>query len=150
MGALSTLLDGPGLVVVLIASGLGLLAMGGLTLVQGRSDIKRRTSEGAAAPAAGPRAEAQSLFRLVAYLETTLAGGDPREAKRIRTQLTRPASSIGAPSGSSFRPGSGARSCSAPSPPSGRPCSSRIWRRAICGSRRPRRRSSAISVRPST
>jgi tight adherence protein C len=88
MGALSTLLDGPGLMIVLVASGLGLLAMGGLTLVQGRSDIKRRTSEGAATVAAGPRAEAQSLFRLVAYLETTFAGGDPREAKRIRTQLT--------------------------------------------------------------
>ena len=86
MGALTTLLDGTGLVVVLIASGLGLLAMGGLTLVQGRSDIKRRTSEGAGALASGPRAEAQSLLRLVAHLETTLAG-DPREAKRIRTQL---------------------------------------------------------------
>ena len=72
----------------LIASGLGLAALGASTLLQGRSDIKRRTAEGVAVAASGGTSGTQqSLYRLVGYLETTFSGGDPHENKLIRTQL---------------------------------------------------------------
>jgi tight adherence protein C len=82
---------------LLVLSGLGLLAMGLASAVQGRGDIKRRTSSGLAeAPAHGQgngragnaRAEAQaSLHRLAGFIETTFSGGDPHEKKVIRVQL---------------------------------------------------------------
>lgn len=78
---------------LLVASGLGLLALGVSSALQGRSDIRRRTSQGLAeAAAAGHpgagRATAQaSLQRLAGYIETTFSGGDPHENKLIRTQL---------------------------------------------------------------
>lgn len=73
----------------LILSGMGLAALGAATLLQGRSDIRRRTAEGAAVAAApGGKADAQqSLFRLVAYLETTFSGDDPHQNRLVRMQL---------------------------------------------------------------
>jgi tight adherence protein C len=85
--------DGALVMALLIASGLGLLALGAASVLQGRSDIRRRTSEGLAEVSASrnpgaARLEAQaSLNRLVGYLETTFAGGDPHERKLIRLQL---------------------------------------------------------------
>ena len=82
--------DGALVLVVMIASGLGMVAILASGLVKGRSDIRRRTSEGLAEVPRGSagRADAQaSLHRLVTYLETTFAGGDPHERKRIRLQL---------------------------------------------------------------
>jgi tight adherence protein C len=83
-----------GLVLGLLAfSGLGLVAMLAWGAVEGRSDIRRRTQEGLEAaattrtPAARQARGAASLERLVGYLETTFAGGDPNERKLIRLQL---------------------------------------------------------------
>ncbi len=98
MDALSALADTLGgdsalILGLLLASGLGLLTLGASSALQGRSDIRRRTSHGlveaAAAGHPGPgRATAQaSLQRLAGYIETTFSGGDPRENKLIRTQL---------------------------------------------------------------
>ena len=77
---------------LLVLSGLGLAAMGAMSLVEGRSDIKRRTSEGFA-QAQLPGGEASkadakaSLHRLMTYIETTFSGGDPHEKRLIRLQL---------------------------------------------------------------
>jgi tight adherence protein C len=79
---------GGAVLAALVASGLGLAALGATTLLQGRSDIKRRAADGVAPAAPGTPSEAQrSLFRLVAYLETTFSGGDPHQNKLIRTLL---------------------------------------------------------------
>jgi tight adherence protein C len=77
---------------LLVLSGLGLVGMGLASVLQGRIDIRRRTSEGLSENAAGSqsaaRAQAQVSFnRLVGYLESTFAGSDPREKKLIRLQL---------------------------------------------------------------
>jgi tight adherence protein C len=82
--------DGVLILLVMAASGLGLIGMLAAGLFEGRSDIKRRTSEGLAAAPQGSqgRAEAQaSLHRLVTYLDTTFSGGDPHQKKRIRLHL---------------------------------------------------------------
>lgn len=78
---------------LLVASGLGLLALGVSSALQGRSDIRRRTSEGlgeavaSGYPGTGRATAQASLQRLAGYIETTFSGGDPRENKLIRTQL---------------------------------------------------------------
>jgi tight adherence protein C len=78
---------------LLLLSGLGLLTMIATGALQGRGDIRRRTSEGlgeatTSRPPGNTRAEAQaSLHRLVGYIETTFSGGDPHERKLIRLQL---------------------------------------------------------------
>jgi len=85
--------DGTLVMVLLVTSGLGLLGLGLSSVFQGRSDIRRRTSEGLVPAAAGGPADAgrttaqASLQRLAGYIETTFSGGDPREKKLIRTQL---------------------------------------------------------------
>jgi tight adherence protein C len=99
IGALSTIGENSTLVLaLLVLSGCGLAAMGLAGAVQGRGDIRRRTTTGLAeAPSAPPsggrtgggaRAEAQaSLHRLAHFLETTFSGGDPHQNKLIRLQL---------------------------------------------------------------
>jgi tight adherence protein C len=77
---------------LLVLSGLGLAAMGAMSLVEGRSDIRRRTSEGlsqAQLPGTdASKADAKaSLHRLMTYIETTFSGGDPHEKRLIRLQL---------------------------------------------------------------
>jgi tight adherence protein C len=82
--------DGAVVVFVMIASGLGMIGLLATGLVKSRSDIRRRTSEGMAEVPQGShgRKDAHaSLGRLVTYLETTFAGGDPHEKKRIRLRL---------------------------------------------------------------
>jgi tight adherence protein C len=83
--------DGALVVGLLVASALGLVGIGLASVLQGRSDIRRRTSEGLAeSPGSrkpGAAADAQaSLNRLATYLESSL-GGDPHERKLIRLQL---------------------------------------------------------------
>ncbi|HEY8382215.1 MAG TPA: type II secretion system F family protein [Microvirga sp.] len=90
---LETLGEDGGLLLALLAiSGLGLVGLGTASAVQGRSDIRRRTSEGLAdgpAPqrAAGRVEAGHSLHRLATYLESTFSGGDPLENRLIRLQL---------------------------------------------------------------
>lgn len=83
--------DGALVIGLLVVSGLGILGMGLSSLLQGRSDIRRRASEGTGAEGRQPgaaREDAQaSLYRLIGYLETTFAGGDPHEKRLIRGQL---------------------------------------------------------------
>jgi tight adherence protein C len=85
--------DGILIIGFLIVSAVGLVGLGIASFLEGRSDIKRRTSEGLADGAGarqprGTRTDAQaSLHRLASYLETALSGKDPREKKLIRLQL---------------------------------------------------------------
>jgi tight adherence protein C len=80
--------DGTLVLALLVLSGLGLAGMGALSVVQGRGDIRRRTTSGLAQAPAKSRAEAQlSLNRLASYIETTFSGGDARQTKLIRLQL---------------------------------------------------------------
>jgi tight adherence protein C len=85
--------DGALVLALLVLSGAGLLAVLAAGALQGRSDIRRRTSEGmdersTGHPSSGTRGEAQaSLHRLAKYLETTFGGSDPHEKRLIRLQL---------------------------------------------------------------
>jgi tight adherence protein C len=90
---LSDLLAGDGGIVLalLVLSGLGMVGLMAWSLVQGRSDIRRRAQEGLTAPVAAKNdrkaQNSASLERLVGYLETTFSGGDPHERRLIRLQL---------------------------------------------------------------
>ena len=83
--------DGGIVLALLVLSGLGMIGIMAWSLVQGRSDIRRRAQEGLTAPVAAkndPKAQnSASLERLVGYLETTFSGGDPHERRLIRLQL---------------------------------------------------------------
>lgn len=85
--------DGTLLAALLAASGLGFLVLLATGALQGRSDIRRRASEGLedrSAGRAGPlphRGTNASLHRLATYLETTFGGADPHERRIIRLQL---------------------------------------------------------------
>src|SRR3954454_16753349 len=85
--------DGIVVLALLVLSGTGLLALLAAGFLHGRSDIRRRTSEGmdersASRAASGARGDANaSLHRLAKYLETTFGGSDPHEKRVIRLQL---------------------------------------------------------------
>ncbi|MFL5229735.1 MAG: type II secretion system F family protein, partial [Microvirga sp.] len=89
----SDLLAGDGGIVLalLVLSGLGMIGLMAWSLIQGRSDIRRRAQEGLTAPVAAKNdrkaQNSASLERLVGYLETTFSGGDPHERRLIRLQL---------------------------------------------------------------
>ena len=95
MASLTPFLDlfGPDtalMTVLLVASGIGLVALAASNAIEGRKDIKRRTSEGLGdgpGAEAGIASEYASLQRLVRYIETTFSGGDPHEKRLIRVQL---------------------------------------------------------------
>ena len=85
--------DGTLVVGVLVVSGLALLIMGITGSLRGRSDIRRRTSEGVEGRP-GDRHPTQqrpdsraSLHRLAVYLDTTFGGIDPHEKRLIQLQL---------------------------------------------------------------
>jgi len=84
--------DGLLIVGLLILSGLGLAAMIVMNFAQGRSDIRRRTSEGleqveARGSGQAKAASQQSFTRLASYIENTFAGGNEKERQLIRLQL---------------------------------------------------------------
>jgi tight adherence protein C len=85
--------DGALVVSLLVASALGLLGTVAIGSLKGRSDIRRRTSEGVEdrsgpRPPSAQRSDARaSLHRLAVYLDTTFSGSDPHQKRLIRLQL---------------------------------------------------------------
>ncbi|WP_046864162.1 type II secretion system F family protein [Microvirga massiliensis] len=83
--------DGGIVLALLVPSGLGMIGIMAWSLIQSRSDIRRRAQEGLTAPVAAKNdrkaQNSASLERLVGYLETTFSGGDPHERRLIRLQL---------------------------------------------------------------